>query len=292
MTRLTHGALQNVHRSIRDIYSVLDAESLQRMLPAAASRLMPSGITTFCRIYQEEQNVVGCSIASVNPLNLMHVFNRHIHEHPYVNLLHLGKLKAHPFREDIIRAIRRQLPSFKRTPVLSVVKISDVLKDRQFRALALFNEFFRPNGIDYQMGIPLICGGDYHTVLHVNRDKIDFSEEERLILGLLGPHIIQAFKNADRYERARKTLQGRPEVCWGTALQSLGLTVRQADVLFWVAQGKTNTEAAAILNIAPGTVKIHLERIYQKLGVENRVSAAMTAVQAIVSSRDVSPQGA
>ena len=56
-----------------------------------------------------------------------------------------------------------------------------------------------------------------------------------------------------------------------------GLTYREEDVLYWVAQGKTNAEAARILNIAPGTVKMHLEKIYQKLGVENRTSASALA---------------
>jgi DNA-binding CsgD family transcriptional regulator len=52
------------------------------------------------------------------------------------------------------------------------------------------------------------------------------------------------------------------------------LTRREREVLFWVARGKTNPETGSILNIAPSTVGKHLERIYAKLGVENRTAAS------------------
>lgn len=62
-------------------------------------------------------------------------------------------------------------------------------------------------------------------------------------------------------------------------LQSLGLTPREAEILVWVAQGKTNPEIATILEIGLTTVKKHLEAIFVKLGVENRTSAAALALE-------------
>jgi DNA-binding CsgD family transcriptional regulator len=59
------------------------------------------------------------------------------------------------------------------------------------------------------------------------------------------------------------------------ALHALGLTKREAEVLAWVAGGKTNRDVAAILNVSPRTVKKHLEHIFQKLGVESRMGAAV-----------------
>ena len=58
------------------------------------------------------------------------------------------------------------------------------------------------------------------------------------------------------------------------SLDRFGLTQREGEVLSWVAQGKTNEETGAILSISPRTVGKHLERIYDKLGVETRTSAA------------------
>lgn len=61
-------------------------------------------------------------------------------------------------------------------------------------------------------------------------------------------------------------------------LQSLGLTPREAEVLFWVCQGKSNPEICTILDMKLFTVKKHLENIYQKLGVENRTAACALAL--------------
>jgi DNA-binding NarL/FixJ family response regulator len=55
------------------------------------------------------------------------------------------------------------------------------------------------------------------------------------------------------------------------------LTVREAEVLNWLAAGKTDRDIAAILTISPRTVNKHLERIYPKLGVETRAAAAAAA---------------
>jgi len=51
------------------------------------------------------------------------------------------------------------------------------------------------------------------------------------------------------------------------------LTLREREVLHWLARGKSNAEIAAILELKPATVGKHLERIYPKLGVENRTAA-------------------
>ena len=60
---------------------------------------------------------------------------------------------------------------------------------------------------------------------------------------------------------------------------SRSLTQREREVLDWIAQGKSNAEIAAILEIKPATVSKHLEHIYPKLGVENRTAAASFAFE-------------
>jgi DNA-binding CsgD family transcriptional regulator len=55
------------------------------------------------------------------------------------------------------------------------------------------------------------------------------------------------------------------------------LTPRETEVLHWIAEGKSNTEICAILGLALGTVKQHVEHILAKLGVENRTAAATIA---------------
>lgn len=62
-------------------------------------------------------------------------------------------------------------------------------------------------------------------------------------------------------------------------LLPLGLTDREAEVLFWLAQGKANSDLCVLLNVQLTTIKKHLEKIYQKLGVENRTAAAAMALE-------------
>ena len=60
-------------------------------------------------------------------------------------------------------------------------------------------------------------------------------------------------------------------------VQAFKLTLREAEVLYWVAKGKTNRDIGDILGSSPATAKKHLERIYVKLGVETRTAAASLA---------------
>lgn len=52
------------------------------------------------------------------------------------------------------------------------------------------------------------------------------------------------------------------------------LTLRENEVLRWIADGKSNQQIAEILGISVGTVRKHIERIFDKLGVDNRAAAA------------------
>jgi DNA-binding response OmpR family regulator/DNA-binding CsgD family transcriptional regulator len=63
--------------------------------------------------------------------------------------------------------------------------------------------------------------------------------------------------------------------------EKLSLTLREAEVLVWIARGKSNRDIAEILGLSPRTVNKHLEQIYTKIGVENRASAAALTVRAL-----------
>jgi DNA-binding NarL/FixJ family response regulator len=63
------------------------------------------------------------------------------------------------------------------------------------------------------------------------------------------------------------------------------LTSRETEVLIWIAHGKSNQEISEILLISPRTVNKHLERIFPKLGVENRASAASRALRTLIDHK-------
>jgi DNA-binding CsgD family transcriptional regulator len=67
------------------------------------------------------------------------------------------------------------------------------------------------------------------------------------------------------------------------ALLALGLTAREAEVLYWITEGKTNPEIAIILDASPDTVKKHAANLYAKLGVPTRTSAARCALSVLLA---------
>ncbi len=87
----------------------------------------------------------------------------------------------------------------------------------------------------------------------------DFSERDKLVLDTLQPHLVQLWRNAAARQRGSKSLAA--------------LTPREREILLWVARGKSNREIAAVLYLAPGTIRKHLDNVYDKLGVRNRAGA-------------------
>lgn len=65
------------------------------------------------------------------------------------------------------------------------------------------------------------------------------------------------------------------------ALEGLGLSPREAEVLLWIAQGKGNADIATILGCRPATVKKHTIHIFEKLGVEGRPAAILRALETL-----------
>ena len=63
--------------------------------------------------------------------------------------------------------------------------------------------------------------------------------------------------------------------------EDAGLSPRQRDVMQLIALGKSNKEIARALNLATGTVKVHVNAIYRAVGASNRV----TAVAAVARRR-------
>src|SRR5262249_29629813 len=104
---------------------------------------------------------------------------------------------------------------------------------------------------------------------------------EPLVIEQAGKRLVVRFMTdrlGDQYVLSLEEEQLAPSA---RTLESLGLTRREAEVLFWVAQGKTNVDIAIVLGISPLTVRTHLEHIYQKLRVETRTAATIRALETL-----------
>lgn len=74
-----------------------------------------------------------------------------------------------------------------------------------------------------------------------------------------------------------KLIQRRLQSKEDVLVEAFDLTPREAEVLYWLTLGKTNRDISAILSLSARTVNKHLEQVFQKMGVDNRTSAAVLA---------------
>ena len=115
-------------------------------------------------------------------------------------------------------------------------------------------------------------GADDYLVKPVPREELLAAVEARLTRSEAVAARIMAAATAGGFA---------PDFSSHEPLISLGLTNREAEVLLWVTQGKSNGDVAGILGMSEKTVKQHLGSIFAKLGVENRNAAALQAVEVL-----------
>ena len=84
-----------------------------------------------------------------------------------------------------------------------------------------------------------------------------------------------------RLQRATQRRAFAPRFDSPAPLETLGLSPREAEVLLWMAQGKANHEIAIILGCTHATAKKHTIHIFAKLGVENRTTAVLRALEVL-----------
>ncbi|MBI2902455.1 MAG: helix-turn-helix transcriptional regulator [Candidatus Methylomirabilis oxyfera] len=356
MERLTARDLRGLLAFLEGVYAVHDLDGLVEYVLRQLPKLVRSDLTAYNEINPRQRRIVwreGPPLAGVFPEG-REIFQQHMADHPLI---------AH----------------YERSRDGSARKISDFLTQRQFHRLGLYTEFFRRfDGGDYQMVITLPTPQPLVVGISVNRDHRDFTERDRLVLNLLRPHLIQAYRNAEAMTElaallatlgegvdslgrglivvsregrvrfatrsARHWMTGyfegrswsgerlpemlrvwlkQQEACLASTgdaprartpfvvarddrrllirlvsepdrllllleeelttvvprlLEPHGFTRRESEVLAWVAEGKTNAEIGQILSMRRRTVSKHLERVFQKLGVETRTAAALQAL--------------
>ncbi|HHY85485.1 MAG TPA: hypothetical protein GYA07_08120 [Verrucomicrobia bacterium] len=182
MPRLTHQDLLGVIQALGELYAHTDLATLPKALVGIQSRLVP------------------CDISTYNEIDTGTGELRAVHDYPHDDaekmfprfMAHVGEHPIHPNRAETARG--------------RVVKTSDFMTQRQFERLGLFNEFYRYFGIRFQMAFYADCGEAFWTGTGLQRIHRDFSERDRQVLGLLSPHVGQAYRNAKSISDIRDRL--------------------------------------------------------------------------------------
>ncbi len=368
MTRLRQRDLDAFSQALTTLYAATDAGTLSERILATLRELFDCDFASFSLMDLRQARFHASALAPLVP------------DWPGTEA-HQRHLSSDPAAAHIMRT---------REPY--ALKISDFVSLREYRHLSVYTEVFGRVGCDRRLGFAVHDNSPVSLIATLNRKGRDFSDEDRRLLDLLRPHLLQANTHAyadkrTQTERERERTQlgelsgaglgeldaagrvvwltPRAEVLLGeffprqvlppatvrrlpaglekrlapawqegltltpgearkprrlvwqflgpdqrtlkvrlvaepklgrwqilleetsvavpvrSLARALKLTPREAEVLYWLKQGKTNEEIGVILTAARKTVGKHLENIFAKLHVENRTAAANVATEAV-----------
>lgn len=170
------------------------------------------------------------------------------------------------------------LPAFSGGKADGPFRLLGHLTRAQWRSTVLYNEWLREAGTEDSLsmlaGLP---GGRRKLSLNLERDgSRAFSPREESLLRHFRPALRKILALCIRGDADLPPMNCDPAL-GAACLRGMGLSRRQAEVLFWMTRGKSNWEIGAILNIGEATVCEHALRLYDKLGVGSRHAAAEAA---------------
>lgn len=154
--------------------------------------------------------------------------------------------------------------------------LSDYCSLREWRTEPLYVECLARTGITRALMVPLTAGNGRSPRLVLARTGgRDYSHKDRALLSLLRPHLNELYRHSQR-----------------PADRADALTPRQRELLGLVAQGRSTREVASQLFLAPGTVRKHLDNIFERLGVSSRLAAiAQVFPEGFVPGDELNRQG-
>ena len=132
-----------------------------------------------------------------------------------------------------------------------------------------YEEVLRPLGAHQQLSIPYRMTGSTYRAFVLARDGADFDEADLLLATRLQPALVAL----DRHLQLSSVL-GVQGIAWEDPRGRL--SARETIVLRLLAQGHTAESISRRLLSSPRTVHKHLEHIYRKLDVSDRLAAVRT----------------
>lgn len=238
----------------QEIVALYEAESDLVQLPSAlfagVGRLIDAEVVAYSEFHRcsgEFRSVMSVGDDPSRRTTAMAAFARHMRSHAF------WSLDPDFFGE---RALRE----------------SDFFSDDEFVALPIAREVFLPFNARHIMSIVMLHG-DYLLTVSGYRvaGRPAFSDVERDRLEAYRPHVLRSYRQAHERTLAALTPADRLRIAFPE------LTPRQLEVASWIANGKSNEDIAAILDVGIDTVKAHVKAIHTKIGANGRVTIAVIA---------------
>ncbi len=180
MTKITEA---DYRRALDVIHAVADVDTAERFAEASLeglAALVESSIISLNEVEPGSDRFVftGWPRDFVAPPGSAEILAEHSAEHPLI-------------------------AAYARTGDGSATKISDLVTVEEWHANPLYDGFYKPLGIEYQMSIGLVAPRPTAIAYALNRGSRDFDERDRAVLNLVRPHLAQTWRNAR--DRARMT---------------------------------------------------------------------------------------
>ena len=207
------------------------------------------------------------------------------------------------FVEDQPNILKAQVKLLNQFEEIEIV--GEALSGEQ--ALEMLDEV-KPDVILLDLGLPQMSGMDVTRSVKVSHPHIEilvftiFDEEEKvteaivsgaagyLLKGTSVERIVEAIKDVAeggsviQPSLARALLKLVPaskqnQIPTYNPDAVTNLTKRELEILQIIAKGLSNNEAAGVLGLSKATIRTHLEHIYEKLDVTNRVEAVTEGIR-------------
>jgi len=249
------------------INRLLASESLEDLrqvaMEVAVELIVPSSSCAWTECNMSTGYSRGCINTGEDPAMMSQAMSSVVHQHPVIN-------------------------AFLETGDGSARAISDIISRCHFRALDLYRCFYRKYRTEDQLCLTARVDGDWVLGLVVNRETWGFTPSEHALLQGLCPALIATYTKLRCIRELSINSNGvnlteASRSCLVRALRAHGLTPREAEVLSRVCEGLGNRAVAVELRISEGTVRKHLDRIFLKLGVNNRTACVRAALGLIHS---------
>lgn len=162
---------------------------------------------------------------------------------------------------------------------------SDFLSQRQFRDLDLYSECFRILGMDHHGAVYVPTDEKHRLWFGLERSgPRQFSERDRLMLTLAQPHLENARRLALARQKMRDDLRITPQTF------ESHFSPREAEIAYWLTEGKTNVEIGLVMHLHLQTVKGHVTSLFNKTGCGNRLALTLHLIEQARRLADPAPE--